>query len=58
MKARLLAGEIEDREVEVTFPGRSMAPVSILGAGNFEQMEMDLQNMFEKIIPKQPKPAA
>jgi ATP-dependent HslUV protease ATP-binding subunit HslU len=55
MKARLLAGEIEDREVEVTFPGRSMAPVSILGAGNFEQMEMDLQNMFEKIIPKQTK---
>jgi ATP-dependent HslUV protease ATP-binding subunit HslU len=30
-----------------------MAPISILGAGNMEQMEMDLQNMFEKIIPKQ-----
>jgi ATP-dependent HslUV protease ATP-binding subunit HslU len=55
MKARLVAGEIEDREVEITFPGRSMAPVSILGAGNFEQMEMDLQNMFEKIIPKPAK---
>ena len=53
MKARLHAGELEDREVEITFPGRSMAPVSILGAGNFEQMEMDLQNMFEKIMPKQ-----
>ena len=53
MKARLLAGELEDREVEITFPGRSMAPVSILGAGNFEQMEMDLQSMFEKIMPKQ-----
>ena len=53
MKARLLAGELEDREVEVTFPGRSVAPVSILGAGNLEQMEMDLQNMFEKIMPKQ-----
>ena len=53
MKARLQSGELEDREVEVTFPGRSMAPVSILGAGNFEQMEMDLQSMFEKIMPKQ-----
>jgi ATP-dependent HslUV protease ATP-binding subunit HslU len=53
MRARLAAGELDDREVEVTFPGRSMAPVSILGAGNFEQMEMDLQNMFEKIMPKQ-----
>ena len=29
-----------------------MAPVSILGAGNMEQMEMDLQGMFEKIMPK------
>jgi ATP-dependent HslUV protease ATP-binding subunit HslU len=53
MKARLLAGELEDREIEVTFPGRSVAPVSILGAANLEQMEMDLQNMFEKIMPKQ-----
>ena len=52
MKARLLAGELEDREVEITFPGRPMAPVSILGAGNFEQMEMDIQGMFEKIMPK------
>jgi ATP-dependent HslUV protease ATP-binding subunit HslU len=52
MKARLLAGELEDREVEVTFPGRPMAPVSILGAGNFEQMEMDIQGMFDKILPK------
>jgi ATP-dependent HslUV protease ATP-binding subunit HslU len=53
IKARLQSGELEDREVEITFPGRSVAPVSILGAGNFEQMEMDLQNMFEKIMPKQ-----
>ena len=52
MKARLEAGELEDREVEVTLPGRAMAPVSILGAGNIEQMEMDLQGMFEKIMPK------
>jgi ATP-dependent HslUV protease ATP-binding subunit HslU len=52
MKARLLGGELEDREVDVTFPGRPMAPVSILGAGNFEQMEMDIQGMFDKILPK------
>ena len=53
MKNRLLSGELEDREVEITIPGRSVAPVSILGAGNMEQMEMDLQGMFEKIMPKQ-----
>ncbi len=52
MKARLEAGELEGREVEVTIPGRAAAPVSILGAGNLEQMEMDLQGMFEKILPK------
>jgi ATP-dependent HslUV protease ATP-binding subunit HslU len=52
MKARLEAGELEDREVEITLPGRSGPPVSILGAANMEQMEMDLQGMFEKILPK------
>ncbi|SIN85687.1 ATP-dependent HslUV protease ATP-binding subunit HslU [Singulisphaera sp. GP187] len=52
MKHRLDAREIEDREVEITLPGRAAAPVSILGAGNMEQMEMDLQGMFEKIMPK------
>ncbi len=52
LKAKLADGQLEDREVELNIPGRSMAPVSILGAGNMEQMEMDLQNMFEKIMPK------
>ena len=52
LRARLEAGELEDREVEITIPGRSGAPVSILGAGNLEQMEMDIQGMFEKLIPK------
>ena len=53
MKARLDAGELEGRDIEVTLPGRAVAPVSIVGAGNLEQMEMDLQGMFEKIMPKQ-----
>ncbi|QDV36667.1 ATP-dependent protease ATPase subunit HslU [Tautonia plasticadhaerens] len=53
MKSRLEAGEMEDAEVEVSVPGRAMAPVSILGgAGNMEQMEMDLQGMFEKLMPR------
>jgi ATP-dependent HslUV protease ATP-binding subunit HslU len=55
MKARLEAGDLEDREVEVTLPGRAVAPVSIVGAGNMEQMEMDLQGMFEKIMPRPPQ---
>ena len=33
-----------------------MAPVSILGAGNnMEQMEVELQSMFEKLVPKPSK---
>ncbi len=52
LKNRLAAGMMEESEVEVTLPGRSGAPVSIMGAGNFDQMELDLQNMFEKMMPK------
>ena len=52
LAAQLAAGKLEDREVELSIPGRSMAPLSILGAGNVEQMEMDLQNMFEKMMPR------
>lgn len=52
MRKRLAAGELEDREVEISIPGKNPAPISVFGAGNLEQMEMDLQGMFEKIIPK------
>ena len=54
-KGRLAAGELEDREVEITLPGRSGPPISIMGAANAEQMEMDLQGMFDKMMPKPPK---
>lgn len=52
MMSRLESGELEDREVEITIPGKSLTPVSIVGAGSLDQMEMDLQGMLEKIIPK------
>ncbi len=55
MREKLRSGALDDREVEVVVPGRSVAPVSILGAGNMDQMEMDLQGMFEKMMPKPPK---
>jgi ATP-dependent HslUV protease ATP-binding subunit HslU len=55
MKARLESGQLEDHEVEISLPGRAVAPVSIFGAGNLEQMEMDLQGMLEKIVPKAPQ---
>ena len=52
MKARMEAGELEDREVEVTVPGRAGAPVSVFGAGNMEQVEMEIQGMLEKLAPR------
>jgi len=55
MRDKLQRGSLDDREVELTLPGRAVAPVSILGAGNMEQMEMDLQGMFEKMVPKPPQ---
>ena len=53
LKGKLTSGALEEREVEVSLPGRAGPPVSILGAANMEQMEMDLQSMFEKILPRQ-----
>ena len=53
MKARLEAGDFEDRKVELNVEQRA-APVQILGAAGIglEQMESDLQGMFDRILPK------
>ena len=50
MRAMLVAGELEQRRVELTVEQKAM-PVMLGGMG-MEQMDMDLQGMFEKIMPK------
>lgn len=50
MKAMLAAGELEERRVELTTEQRAV-PMMLTGIGA-EQMDIDLQGMFEKIIPK------
>ncbi len=55
MREKLNAGALDDREVEITMPGRSVAAGVDPGAGNMEQMEMDLQGMFDKMIPRPPQ---
>jgi ATP-dependent HslUV protease ATP-binding subunit HslU len=50
MRAMLAAGELEQRRVEVTIEQKA-APVVFSGMG-MEQMDVDLQGMFEKILPK------
>ncbi len=50
MRAMLTAGEMENRKVELTIEQRAV-PMMMTGMG-MEQMDFDLQGMFEKILPK------
>lgn len=52
MKARLEAGEMEDRMVELNVEQKAV-PVQIFSNMGMEQMDVDFQNMFERIMPKQ-----
>jgi ATP-dependent HslUV protease ATP-binding subunit HslU len=52
MKARLEAGELEDRSVELNVEQRAV-PVQIFSNLGMEQMDVDFQSMFERIMPKQ-----
>jgi ATP-dependent HslUV protease ATP-binding subunit HslU len=51
MQDMLAAGALDERKVELTIEQKSM-PMMFTGMG-MEQMDMDLQGMFEKILPKQ-----
>jgi ATP-dependent HslUV protease ATP-binding subunit HslU len=52
MKARLEAGDMEDRGVEINIEQRAV-PVQIFSNLGMENMDVDFQNMFERIMPKQ-----
>jgi ATP-dependent HslUV protease ATP-binding subunit HslU len=52
MRARLEAGELEDKLVELNVE-QKVVPVQIFSNLGMEQMDVDFQSMFEKIIPKQ-----
>src|SRR5215472_3286382 len=52
MRARLEAGDLEDRMVELTVEQKAV-PVQIFSNLGMEQMDVDFQNMFEKIMPRQ-----
>ena len=49
MKAMLVAGDLEEREVDLTVEQKT-APMMVGGMG-VEQMDMDFQGMLEKIMP-------
>jgi ATP-dependent HslUV protease ATP-binding subunit HslU len=50
-RARLEAGELEDKMVELSVEQRAV-PVQIFSNMGMEAMDVDFQNMFEKIMPK------
>jgi ATP-dependent HslUV protease ATP-binding subunit HslU len=52
MKKRLEAGDLEDRPVELTVEQRAV-PVQIFSNLGMEQMDVDFQSMFERIMPRQ-----
>src|SRR4051794_2078636 len=52
MRARLEAGELEDRLVELNVDQKAV-PVQIFSNLGMEQMDVDFQSMFERIMPKQ-----
>jgi len=51
-REKLRSGQLEDQAVEISVEQRS-SPVQIFSNMGMEQMDMDLQGMLEKIMPKQ-----
>ena len=50
MRAMLVSGELDQRKVELSMEQKAM-PVMV-GSLGMEQMDLDLQGMFEKILPR------
>ncbi len=47
---QLRAGNLEDREIEIAVEEKAM-PINILSNVGLDQMEPDMQNLFEKLMP-------
>lgn len=54
-RAKLLAGELEDREVEITVEGKAGAVPVFAAATGLEGMESNIQDMLERFMPKPPQ---
>jgi ATP-dependent HslUV protease ATP-binding subunit HslU len=52
LRKKLADGKLEDRTVEMVIEQRAI-PVQVFSNVGLEQMDIDFQNMFEKILPKQ-----
>jgi ATP-dependent HslUV protease ATP-binding subunit HslU len=52
MRTRLEAGELEDRPVELNVEQKG-TPIAMFSNIGMEQMDVDMQSIFERIMPKQ-----
>jgi len=51
IRAKLRAGDLDDREVEISTEEKAIPTVEIISNQGVEQMGVDFQNMFERIVP-------
>lgn len=54
MRSKLLAGELEDRKVVLRVEQKNV-PIQIFSNLGMEQMDVDLQHMFDKMMPRDAK---
>jgi ATP-dependent HslUV protease ATP-binding subunit HslU len=54
LRAQLKSGELEDRIVEITTEAKPM-PVGVMTTFGMDQLEPDMQNFLERLMPSQPK---
>lgn len=53
MREQLRSGALEERTIEITVEEKAM-PINILSNVGMDQMEPEMQNFFEKIMPSRP----
>ena len=51
IRAKLHAGDLDDREIEISTDEKAIPTVEIISNQGVEQMGVDFQNMFEQIVP-------
>ncbi|MDQ7066013.1 MAG: ATP-dependent protease ATPase subunit HslU [candidate division KSB1 bacterium] len=55
MRARLEAGELENRMVEIEVPTDSIPMMQVISPGGIEEMGLNLQDIFGNLFPKKTK---
>ena len=54
LRRQLRSGELDDRSVEITVEGKA-APIGIMATVGMDQLDPELQNLMERLMPSQPK---